>query len=276
MTRWMFGLALLLASPTWAKDQGLVLRPFLGFSSLEFERSGRDLEVYQANSPVKLGLAVSYADWGGALALAVDSMEDEATYGHTDSLDLSLHWMGDRWGWDLFAQRYIGLYQDLNGEPLRRFSEAAVRRLGTTVYYALNPNFSPGVAFNQSGRPQASMGSWMLLGGLDYGDFSSKDERLDQLYGLSLGGGWGQIWSWQGWFVAPLIMLGVGPAELERGNSAGLQLLLKGQLRLSMGYHGSRYFLGLNSGNDWFATFSEEDSVQWMSLMSEIAVGLLF
>jgi hypothetical protein len=289
MKRWVPGaLVVALTTPVAAEPLEVVLRPYMAISALEFDLGGDEGTTYSPNSPMKLGLAASYRGFGASASLAVDTLESEASHGATSALDLSFYWYGERWGWDLFFQRYAGLHYWPAGEveaddgPPSLAPGATARRFGATAYFALDPAFSPAVVFAQRRRPEASVGSWVLLGSLEHGDFGLSGAPEVRLQGATVGGGWAQIWiSEAGWYAAPLIMVGLGAgAPHSEGALAGLaggddlRGMLKANIKLSMGNHGPRFYWGLTALADSFALLDDGDgAMEWRSLNVEWFLG---
>ena len=289
MKRWVPGaLVLALTTPVAAEPLEVVLRPFMGISALEFDLGGSALTTYNPNSPVKLGLAASYRGFGASVSLAVDTLEDESTHGATSAQDFSLYWYGERWGWDLFFQRYAGLHYwpegeaEADGAPPSLAPDATVRRFGATAYFALDPAFSPAVVFEQRRRPEASVGSWLLLGSLEHGDFGLSSAPEVRLQGATVGGGWAKIWiSEGGWYVAPLIMAGFGVgAQHSEGALVGLtgddgvRGLVKANIKLSLGHHGAKLYWGLTALADSFTLLDDDDGAMgWRSMYAEWFLG---
>ncbi len=207
-------------------DRTLSVRPFFSLGALEFEvaaESGETLR-YAPNSPLNLGLALAYGGFGGSVSFAVDRLEDEDTHGETDAFDWSLYWYGEHWAVDFYLQRYDGLFAELGEDACERAPtadcvlqpDAGVSRLGATVAYLFDPAFSLRAAFVQSAWQRASAGSWLVLASADRVRFVVQDDDGVALTGGTLGGGYGHLWvSDGGWFVAPVVLLGLGPMYAE-------------------------------------------------------------
>ncbi|MCA9558827.1 MAG: DUF4421 family protein [Myxococcales bacterium] len=264
-------------------DRTLSFRPFFSISALEFEleaESGETLR-YAPNSPLNLGLAVDYGGFGGSVSFAVDRVEDDDTHGDTDALDWSLYWYGEHWAVDFYLQVYEGLFAELgegacDAAPSPNCAiqpDAEVSRLGATVAYLFDPAFSLRAAFVQSAWQRRSAGSWLLLASADRVRFVVDGVNGIAMTGGTLGGGYGHLWvSEGGWFVAPIVLLGLGPVRAE-GLETGWHLGRKATVKVGTGYNGPAFHTGMNAYADAPGVTLEGEDLTWTSLYVELYVG---
>lgn len=274
-------------------DHTLSFRPFLAVSGLEFELATAEGDTvrFAPNSPMNLGLALAYGGFGGSVSFAVDRLEDEDTHGETEAFDWSLYWYGDHWAVVFYLQSYDGLFAELSEDACDRAPtadcvlqpEAGVSRLGATVAYLFDPAFSLRAAFVQSAWQRRSAGSWLVLASADRvrfaieGDSGEGDsvegERGVALTGGTLGGGYGHLWANDGgWFVAPMVLLGLGPMYAE-GVDPGWHVGHKATFKVGTGYNGPAFHTGLNAYADAPGVTLEGEDLTWTSLYVELYVG---
>ncbi len=264
-------------------DRTLSVRPFFSLGALEFELAAESGETlrYAPNSPLNLGLAVAYGGFGGSLSVAVDRVEDDDTHGDTDALDWSLYWYGEHWAVDFYLQVYEGLFAELGegacdagpSPNCAILPDAEVSRLGATVAYLFDPAFSLRAAFVQSAWQRASAGSWLVLASVDRVRFVVQDDDGVALTGGTLGGGYGHQWvSDGGWFVAPVVLLGLGPMYAE-GVDEGWHLGRKATFKVGAGYNGPAFHTGVNAYADAPGVTLEGEDLTWTSLYVELYVG---
>jgi hypothetical protein len=280
----LLALGLLFAAPAAAAEPTvLTLRPFFGVSALEFGlKTDAGAVKFKPNAPVKLGLGVSYGDYGAAAAFGIGSIKSEQTNGRTDALDWSLYWHGERVGIDAFFQSYQGLYAESVADACEQgmvgcqlAPDAAVRRLGVTATYVLDKAFSLPAAFSQSRRQTRSAGSWLLQTSLGRAEFLIDGHGM-ALSGGAVGGGYAYLWSWSDWFLAASLSAAFGPMYAEVEGDTGWKFGRHIVLKVGAGYNGPEGFGGLNAFADAPGVELEDQDLSWTTIAIEFHGGYRF
>jgi len=172
------------------------------FTSLTHEIDDNNEITYMPNSPVSLGLGVTYKNYSISGGYGFGFMRDKER-GKTKALDFQYHYYGRKFIADIFFQQYKGLYEEENDEKdiYKIYPDIKVVQYGIHGQYVFNnKKFSYRAAFNQSERQLKSAGSWQLGGGIYYNEIHSdstlylNEYKRIRNYQFSISGGY--VYNW--------------------------------------------------------------------------------
>lgn len=148
--------------------------PLLKQRSLSFEfekRNGDDMLTFKPNNSLSLGVGAYLFEVGLSLTLAVPVDEkSRSLYGASKTRDIQVNIFNQKWGLDVFYQKYSGFYvSDQDDEPPPGISfpqrpDIRTRNFALTGYYLFNnKKFSFRAVYNFAERQLYSKGSLLVL-----------------------------------------------------------------------------------------------------------------
>ncbi len=144
------------------------------YTVLTHEEAGGYRETYLPNSPVGIGLSISYKGYSLSGGYGLRFLRDKEL-GKTESMDWQYHYYGRRFVVDGFFQRYKGFYtEENNGPPYTLYPDLSMKQYGLNGLYVFNnKKFSYRAAFSQSEQQLKSAGSFQLGAGVFYNQVAS-------------------------------------------------------------------------------------------------------
>ena len=166
------------------------------FTMLTHTTDDNNSTTYMPNSPVGLGLSVSYKNFSLSGGMGFNFLRDPK-FGKTNVLDWQYHYYGQKFILDIFFQNYKGFYSYAEDKTIVLHPDIQLAQYGLFGQYIFNnKKFSYRAAFNHSERQLKSAGSIQLGGGFYYNHISSTTSltinEQNQLnnYQLCLSGGY--------------------------------------------------------------------------------------
>jgi len=166
------------------------------FTMLTHTVDNNNSTTYIPNSPVGLGLLVSYKNFTLCGGIGLRFLRDPK-FGKTNVLDWQYHYYGQKFILDIFFQNYKGFYSYEKDKTIVLHPDIRLAQYGLLGQYIFNnKKFSYRAAFSQSERQLKSAGSFQLGGGFYSNHISSntllatnEQNKLDN-YQLCLSGGY--------------------------------------------------------------------------------------
>lgn len=236
---------------------------------------------YRPNSLGRLVFGVEYLGYGLSAGLTPkgDSTRD-AQYGSTNGIDYQFRFFREENTFEFFYQKYSGFYIENSSEidpsiqgtdPYLQRGDLESEHLGIQYFRTLNPeNFSLAACFDQSGWQKESGGTWFLYSGLDqhgiHADSGLIPSSLTASYSslisftqghfttakIGFGGAYALVYS-QFFIAAQLVIAGGQQKQVYHLDTESIDRLIPtsgGNLKLSFGYNGDRYFSSIKIFND--------------------------
>jgi len=209
--------------------------------------------TYIPNSPVGLGLSVSYKNFSLSGGMGFNFLRDPEL-GQTRVFDWQYHYYGRKWILDIFLQNYKGFYTRREEDrTIVLHPDIKIAQYGLFGQYILNnKKFSYRAAFSQSERQLKSAGSFQLGGGFYYNHVSSntsltinEQNKLDN-YQLGLSGGYVYTWVIKKDFLAALGLSAGLSFGTENFNMERIEISPNVFPRVSTGYIGDDWSIGLS------------------------------
>lgn len=174
-------------------------RVYYKFTMLTCKAGGGEKVTYVPNSPVRIGLGVTYKNFSISGGYGFGFMRDKKR-GDTKELDFQYHYYGRKFIADIFFQQYKGFYTEDKGD-ISIYPDIKAIQYGMSGQYVFNnKRFSYKAAFNQSERQLKSAGSWQLGGGLYYNEIRSDStlrlNKYNRVRGYQLNVSGGYIYNW--------------------------------------------------------------------------------
>ncbi len=224
------------------------------YTMLTHEIDDKNAVVYKPNSPVGVGLSLTYKSFALSGGMSFDFMRDRER-GKTKSLDLQYHYYGRKFIFDFFFQNYKGFYTgDNDKEAVVLYPDIRLVQYGLYGQYLFNyKKYSPRAAFGQSERQVRSAGSFQLGGGFYYNRILSDSSlvmygknNLDN-YQLSLSGGYTYMWVIKkSYFISIGTSFGFNFGIENARDSKKIEVSPSIFPRISAGYNGNHWSLGLS------------------------------
>lgn len=146
------------------------------FTSLELEKSSGSRLRYQPNTPLNMGVGITYHMLTVNLAYGFSFLNPEDGKGKTKYLDLQTHFYAREWTIDLLGQFYKGYYLTPKGLAARSPDSFYIRpdiridMIGGAAYHLSNSDrFSYRAPMFQDEKQKKSAGSWLFGGEIYYG-----------------------------------------------------------------------------------------------------------
>jgi hypothetical protein len=179
---------------------------------------------YRPNTNLSFGLGATYRSLTLNLGYGFSFLNPETDRGKTKYIDLQTHIYGMKWRYDLFGQFYKGYYifpkgfGSGNDNEFYKRPDLNVREIGISAFHIYNnKRFSYRAAFLQSEWQRKSAGSFLLGGGIVYGNvkadsafvpsreqanYEQKDIKALRYLELGPGLGYAYTFVWkENWFV---------------------------------------------------------------------------
>lgn len=239
-----------------AFDQELSIRPYVykKFTTLSAE-TDNDLTQYLPNTPVGIGLGVTYKKYSLSGGYAFGFMRDK-NKGKTKSTDFQYHYYGRKFIFDIFFQNYKEFYREdgKQHDVYHIYPDIRLSQYGVFGQYVFNSKkFSYQAAFNQSEKQLRSAGSFQLGGGLYYNEVRSDSTIVlpnDKLisYQVSVSGGYAYTWVIRrNFFTSFSLSFGISLGAKNIGEfTRKVEVLPSVFPRFSMGYNGNDWSVGLS------------------------------
>ena len=244
------------------------------------QETGNDEIVYQPNSPVGMGLSVSYKRLSLSGGMGLNFLRDPER-GKTKIIDFQYHIYGRRFILDLFFQNYKGFYKEEDEYTIIIYPNLRLVQYGIFGQYIFNNRkFSYRASFNQSERQLRSAGSFQLGGGFYYNQISSdsslvineQQHRLNN-YQFSISGGYIYTWIIKKNFYATIgvsVGLNLGTETME--NLKNIEVSPSMFPRISMGYNGRNWSLGMSFVmNRMYVSWKDESNLLFDTGYGQIA-----
>lgn len=277
-----------LQSRNWEPPPPGTLTVQYGFSlpSLDLEIKNRENGQaqslsYKPNTRQKSYLGFDYAAFGFAFGFAnPQTAEQERIEGHSSSTDFQFRLYGKKLTHDFFYQRYQGYFLENTGAIFSNYTDGDAKyqradltteHIGTNLIYNYSPErYSLSASFDQVSRQKKSAGSWLAIASLDYhrlhADTSLVPSAITGTYGTfeslreihaltaSAGLGGGYTFVVKDFFVGGLVAFSVGylyeSIDTTLGQFEKGSLNLRANMRLGLGYNGSKFLAGLHFNLD--------------------------
>lgn len=237
-------------------DHELSIKPhvYYKYTSITHEIDDDNELTYMPNSPVSLGLGVTYKNYSLSGGYGFGFMRDKER-GNTKSLDFQYHYYGRKFIADIFFQRYKGFYTEEKDEVYEIYPDIKVVQYGVHGQYVFNnKKFSYRAAFNQSEKQLKSAGSWQLGGGIYYNEIRSdstlylNEYKSLRNYQFSISGGY--VYNWvinKNFFLSGGVSVG---ANLGIENTSDFKKVIISPSvfpRISAGYNADDWSIGLSA-----------------------------
>lgn len=273
---------------SWSKQPDDNLKVELGIISpnygVEFKAPtevSSALVKYQPHSTSKTALGFSYRNIGASLSSTNPSSdESNLQLGKTRSTDLQFRFFGKR-TYEFFYQTYDGYYIENSADIDNSYSGSSSRiqrpdiktkNYGFNFYWNINDkDFSQAIAYDQMGTQKESAWglSWLIHTSQssiegdsaliptnkasEFGQISSIKHimRTTLVGGIGIGG----IASWNNFYIASLLALGLGSQSISyqdtnsldgKDNVSGTYV----SARVGLGYNGPKNIIGIQILND--------------------------
>ncbi len=210
---------------------------------------------YMPNSPVGLGLSVSYKNFSLSGGMGFRFLRNKKL-GETRVIDWQYHHYGRKFIFDVFFQNYKGFYnKDENDRKIiHTYPDIKIIQYGAFGQYIFNnKKFSYRAAFDQNERQLKSAGSFQLGGGFYFNQVSSdttltinEKNKLNK-YQLSISGGYVHTFVIKkNYFAAIGVSAGLNIGTESLSPIKKLELSPSLFPRMSTGYNGSNWSIGLS------------------------------
>lgn len=238
--------------------QELSIRPHIYYKTtmLTHEIDERNEVTYMPNSPVGIGMGISYKNYSISAGYAFDFMRDKER-GKTKAFDFQYHYYGRKFIFDIFFQNYKGLYtEDKKKDDLfYHFPDIQISQYGVYGQYVFNnKKFSYQAAFNQSERQLKSAGSFQLGGGIYYNQIKSDstlslyDKNKLNSYQISISGGYAYTWVIKrNYYISGSIAGGINFGSQTLRNLNHIEISPSVFPRISMGYNADNWSIGFSA-----------------------------
>lgn len=255
-------------------EHRLSVRPYVAktllFMSQEFE-SGDEIS-YMANNPPKIGLGFSLNNTviSFGYGYGFDFMRDKK-YGKTETLDFQLHNYGRKFVFDIYFQRYKGLYDAEDENNIKLYPDMELRQYGAYGLYVFNnKRYSYIAAYNQDEKQLKSTGSF-LVGASIYDTRITSDSSFvhngkNSFRNFQFGISAGYAYTWvlgRYWDISASATTGINFGS-EKFSNFGKKLEVYPTVfpRISAGYNKKSWSLGFSYlGNMVFPVMSDEESI---------------
>lgn len=223
------------------------------YTSLTHEIDDNNEITYMPNSPVSLGLGITYKNYSISGGYGFGFMRDKDR-GKTAIFDFQYHYYGRKFIADVFFQRYKGFYTEQNDEVFTLYPDISIIQYGVFGQYVFNnKKFSYKAAFNQSEKQLKSAGSWQLGGGIYYNQVRSDSTlQLNQYkrlrnYQLSVSGGY--VYNWiisKNFYLSGGVSVGLNIGSENLSSFKKVEISPSVFPRISMGYNSEDWSIGLS------------------------------
>lgn len=253
-------------------------------------------------------VSLGYANFGlsGSVRNPTSDVSD-AKYGTTSSTDFQFRFFGKYASHEIFYQRYKGYYLENTGDVTNGYDTNSARlqnkdmnteAVGINITYNFNPeSYSPGSMYDSSTKAKSSGGAWLataslnkhllstpstLVLGTANGSYEGFENlRLANVYTAALGGGGGYVLAAGGFYLGAQVMLSLGYEKqyLEYQGAASAQYdsaVLKGIVRLGLGYNGENFLAGVAFNNDSNSASIAKTSVAFNTTEATVFAGYRF
>jgi hypothetical protein len=221
---------------------------------------------YRPNTRVNMGVGATYRALTLNLGFGLPNKDDFK--GDTRYIDLQTHIYGKKWRYDFFGQFYRGYYVyplgygSADKALYYQRPDLNVQELGISAYHIYNnKKFSYRAAFLQSERQKQSAGSFLLGGGIIYGntradsafvpsllkDFYYQDSiRRLQYLEIGPGAGYAYTFVWkEHWFATGSLTLSADLSLVKEStrleSTTSLNISPNFLFRMGAGYNGDQW-----------------------------------
>lgn len=251
--------------------------PVLKQRSLTFDVRDRQEQrpkvEFIPNNRFSLGMGMYLFDIAMELAFAIPlSEQSRARYGETRARDWQFNMLSQKWGADVYYQKYTGFYMKdarmiiPDNHPMPQRPDLFTRNFGVSGVYIFNHRrFSLRSSFTFADRQLRSQGSWLVYGTVN-SFFAEADSsvlspvaRADLGAGanfrklryttLSIAPGYSYNLIWRKYFLNTTLT--IGPAHhwiaytVHNSRSDDISINSTATLRLALGYSSDRWFGGV-------------------------------
>lgn len=260
---------------------------------------------FRPNNSVSMGLGFYVLEVAFELAFAVPIEEQSRfRYGTSSASDLQINALGKFWGFDLYRQKYTGLYiddsfQDIApDEPFPQRPDIIARNFGLAGIYTFNRDkFSIRSSFNFSEQQLYSRGSWFVTGTLNsfrmqgdsillsipnreqFSEFS--DFNFIRYATLGVAPGYSHNFIYKNFFLN--LTVGLGPAHnwtyIKEANGTernSISINTISVARIGIGYNADHFFAGIGFVNQSRNLKVEDIRVANSSTSLKMIVGFRF
>lgn len=281
------------------------------YRSLELVTSDQSAEAqvsteYLPNVPAMAGLDVSYYGWGIAGTFKVPGTgKDTARYGKSAAQDYLAYYFGNRWGADIYYQRYSGYYAqypngktDVTVSDVR--SDLGASYAGGNFYFSLSEKYNIRSGFRHDNLSSGFRFGFLLGTSLNYYSVTadrslllpSLEAKLPEYAGyrggeywnLSLMPGIGLMYTEGGRFYGSFIFLIGGGASqsdivVNSGRISRLTDNYKGHAKVTLGVNMANFQTGMTFMTDFTGAgaFSRNTYVIGSNLLAfDVFINLRF
>ncbi|MFV0332221.1 MAG: DUF4421 domain-containing protein [Dysgonomonas sp.] len=237
-------------------DHELSIKPhvYYKYTSITHEIDDDNELTYMPNSPVSLGLGITYKNYSLSGGYGFGFMRDKDR-GNTKSLDFQYHYYGRKFIADIFFQRYKGFYTEEKDDVFEIYPDIKVVQYGVHGQYVFNnKKFSYRAAFNQSEKQLKSAGSWQLGGGIYYNEIQSdstfylNEYKKLRNYQFSVSGGY--VYNWvinKNFFLSGGVSVGMNLGIENPSDFKKVIISPSVFPRISAGYNADDWSIGLSA-----------------------------
>lgn len=243
------------------------------FTALNYEDASAKEFEYRPNSPVSIGLGISWRNTSLSFGYGFNFMRNMKK-GKTRSLDFQYHYYGRKVVLDLFFQKYKGFFieDEKDKDAITLYPDIKIRQYGIYGQYVFNGNkFSYQAAFNQSERQLKSVGTILLGGGIYYNRLENDSTLIlngkNKLKNLQIGvsGGYAYTFVFKKRYFASLSMtvgLHAGYESLDRIGKDKIEISPTMFPRFSMGYQHNNWSAAITAVNNRvYVLYSEKSKL---------------
>jgi len=284
--------------------------PNLQLGITHFNETDETEEIkYSPNVNMSCGIDLSYKGFGFSYSMKLDqAAKDENTYGKTKYKDYQFYYYSDKWGADIYYQRYSGYYLDnpetfgqIQGDSVSIRPDMKMNSSGFNIYYCFNDEMSLNNSMKHVSIKKKGLHSLLLMLSPNYFKVTSDsslippDEEINyeddsgfrkgEYYSISLSPGYAYTNKFDSnLFLTVIIFGGLGAMQkkyiTDSGETTELNSCIKANFKCVFGYETDNFFCGITGLGDGTSTKDPfaETGLELMSyvLTAEVFAGIQF
>lgn len=186
--------------------------------------------VYAPNTPLGIGVGLSWKGMGISFRYGFDFLRGDVSRGETKSFDFQYHYYDRKMIYDFIWQNYKGFYIENNNNNYTLFPNLGLSKLGLFGQYVLKGNqFSYRAVFDQSERQLQSIGSFLLGGSIHYARvrFNKSFEIDKSVYQFGPNIGYAYTWVFKkDYFISGSLTTGITAGFGDSDNKVDINPIL--------------------------------------------------
>lgn len=225
---------------------------------------------YNANTPLALGGAVYYNDFGISAFIGLFNNENDSDYGKTEYTDFQFFYFFKKFGSELYFQKYQGYYLDnpesygyKAGDSNSKRPDINAKNIGINAYYIFSDDYSFKAFMNQTERQRKWDWTFLMMGSYNYLKVNSNYDMIPDSekikYGdnasycggrysiISVAPGVGITAPFSDFYISTAIFFGFGKSFRESA------VFTKVNTKIAAGYNGDNLFTGMTCSLDSLA-----------------------